>query len=110
MLLQQPGDEAGGQTHQRNRQHEADDQNRRVLACRAGHCQNIIERHRDVSDDDLPGGLGKGLSRRLAAHRSIGVDVFARHRLDGVVLAVAVAQFTPHLPTDPEKQNATDEQ
>ena len=43
---------------------------RSVLARGAGHRQHVVERHRDVGDHDLPGGLREGLARRRPPPRS----------------------------------------
>jgi len=57
--LQQPRDEGRGETHQADRKDEAEDEDRGVVARRPRHRQHIVERHRDVGNDDLPRRLGK---------------------------------------------------
>ena len=47
--------------HQRDGKRQAEYQNHRMLARRACDGQHVVERHRDVSDRDLPYGLAKRL-------------------------------------------------
>ena len=63
--VEQAGDEARGHAHQHDRQAEPEHQRRRVIARGAGHRQHVVERHGDVGDHDLPGGLGEGLARQM---------------------------------------------
>jgi hypothetical protein len=58
--LQHGGDEADRKAHQRDRQREAKDQNDGMLAGGASDREHIVERHRDIGDNDLPGRLGEG--------------------------------------------------
>ena len=58
--------------------------------------------------DDLPGGLAQRLARRCRAVASIVLA--ARQRSRHVVRAASRAQLAPHLPADPEQQNAAGEQ
>ena len=46
-----------------------------MLMRRTGHSQHVVERHRDVSDDDLPGRLHECLASRTARDGAIGVIV-----------------------------------
>ena len=64
--LQQPSNEARRDTHQRNRQSEAENENDWMLPRGTRDSENIVERHRYVSDDDLPSSLGKSFAPRSA--------------------------------------------
>ncbi len=109
MLLQQARDEGRGQAHQRDGKPEAEHQNPRMLARRAGHRQHVVERHRDVGDDDLPGRLREGLARRAGRDLPVAVEVLiGEHFVD--VVGLAVAQLLPHLPAHPQQQDAAGEQ
>ncbi len=65
--VEQPGDEARRHAHQHDRQAEPEHQRERMLARGARHRQHVVERHRDVRQHDLPGGLGEGLARHIRA-------------------------------------------
>jgi hypothetical protein len=82
VLMQQLGDPGGGDAHQDDRQQQAEDQHDGMLAGRAGHGQHIVERHRQVGDQDLHEGLLEGLGLldprlggRIVVHRRGGVDL-----------------------------------
>src|SRR6478736_4371063 len=57
VALEQAGDEARSDPHQRDRQPETEDENDRVFAGGAGHRQHVVEGHGYVRHDDLPRGL-----------------------------------------------------
>ena len=112
VALQQARDERCREAHERNGEHQPEDQNDRMLAGGAGHRENVVERHRDVGDDDLPGGLGEGLARRALCDpaRSVGVRV-GESLLGRVRFGRRGAQLAPHLPAHPQEQDAArDEQ
>ena len=48
-----------------------------MFARGAGHGQHIVERHRHIGDDDLPGRLTEGLARGTSAKRAIRVQIHA---------------------------------
>ncbi|CDX16455.1 hypothetical protein MPLB_160025 [Mesorhizobium sp. ORS 3324] len=112
IFLQQTRDKGSGKAHQGDRQGQADDEHRRVLHGGAGDGEHVVERHGDVGDDDLPGGLRERLARPFAGGRSLLVVIVARQRFGRVALVVgADAQLAPHLPAHPKKQQAArDEQ
>ena len=60
----------GGKSHQGDRQNKAEDHHVGMLACGAGDRKHVVQRHRHVRDDDLPGSLGEGLARRLPRCRN----------------------------------------
>src|ERR1700730_1989823 len=69
--------------------------------------EHIVERHRDIGDNDLPGRLGEGLTGRGSRHCPVSVRTLI-HQGVGRILLVAMryAQLTPYLPTYPNEQNA----
>ncbi len=60
-------------------------------------------------DDDLPGRLGKGLARCASGDGAVCVQAGIGQRLLrlNLVIAMAGAQFAPHLTADPEQEDAT---
>ena len=85
--LQQARDEAWRRCPSARSRGRGRRQHDRVLERRAGHREHVVERHGDVGDDDLPGGLRKGLSRRAAGDVAVRVEVAAGERLlRGVLL------------------------
>ena len=72
-----------------------------MLARGARHRQHVVERHRNVRHDDLPGRLREGLAwnvRIARPERGLGF------------LCAGPAQFAPHFPANPEQQDAAREQ
>src|SRR3546814_6735188 len=69
MALEQPCDQRGAEAHQRDRNHEAEYQDPGVFARRTGYGEHVVERHRNVGDDDLrhrlPVGLGWSAGGRV---------------------------------------------
>lgn len=107
VAVQQPGDEVGGQAHQRDGEGEADDQHLEVVARGAGHGQHVVERHRHVGHHDLGDGLAEGLRRPAGlAVVAAGLAVLQRRGLGGVV----GADLAPQLPAHPQQQDAAGEQ
>ncbi|CDX22849.1 hypothetical protein MPLSOD_100114 [Mesorhizobium sp. SOD10] len=112
ICVQEACDKGSGKTHQRDRKGQPDDQDGRMLHSGAGDGQNVVERHRNVGDDDLPGGLREGLARALAGDGTVLVVIAVRQRFGRVALVVVTdAQLAPHFPAHPQKQKtAGDEQ
>jgi hypothetical protein len=108
VAVQQPGDEVGGQAHQRDGEGEADDQHLQVVARRAGHGQHVVQRHRHIGQHDLGDGLAERLGRSALAVAAAGGRraVLQRRGLGGVV----GAQLAPQLPAHPQQQDAAGEQ
>ncbi|MCY1239654.1 hypothetical protein D9M72_524640 [compost metagenome] len=100
ITVEQPGDETGRHAHHRNRKRKADNQDRRMFAGGACDGQHVVERHRDVGDDDLDGRLHEGLLGRVAASAAFACRVSC----------LLLADFAPHLPADPQQQNTAGEQ
>ena len=68
-----------------------------MIACRSRHRKNIVERHGNIRDYDLPSRLRECFAWCVA--------VSCRQR--GLCcLVVRTTQLTPHLPTDPKQQNS----
>src|SRR5262245_40686856 len=65
MILQQASNEARRDAHQPNRQCKAEYQNDRMLPRGTGDSENIAERHRYVSDADLPGITDERFARHM---------------------------------------------
>src|SRR5262249_31694817 len=86
MILQQASNEARRDAHQSNRQCKTEYQNDWMLPCGTGDSENIVERHRYVSDDDLPGSLDESFARDMCGNRSVGVDIITRQCLGGPLL------------------------
>ena len=87
---------------------EAEGQDVGMLARRAGHREHVVEGHRHVGDDDLPGGLGEGLARNASGNGAVLIDVPTLESLLGRMLLglMAGAQLAPHLPAHPQQQDA----
>jgi hypothetical protein len=86
--------------HQDDGQQQADDQDGRVVLGGASNGEDVVERHRDVGDHDLPD---------RSAYRSApdGSAYLGIHRLVGRHLVSAVrAQLPVHFPADPQQQDA----
>ena len=82
-----------------------------MFAGGTGNGQNIVERHRHIGDDDLPGGLGKGLAPGATGYFTIGIEVRGAHRFQRFhALFAGFSQLAPHLPAHPEQQDAADQQ
>ena len=84
-----------------------------MLARRAGHGQHIVQRHGQVGQQDLEQRLAQGL--RLGRVGGCAADLHPRRRLQrgfalGAFLAALGAQVAPHLPADPEQQDAAGHQ
>ena len=73
-----------------------------MLARRAGDREHIVEAHADVGHRDRPGGGGEAL-RGLEPRMLVALDLGRPPRMR------AFAQFAPHLPRDPDQQQAADE-
>lgn len=71
-----------------------------MLTRRTGDREHVVERHRHVGDNDLPCSLGQRLGR--------GTFRLAVRSHD--MLFMPGAQLTPHLPADPQQQEAAREQ
>src|SRR5262249_2213136 len=98
MILQQASNEARRDAHQSNRQCKAEYQNDRMLPRGTGDSENIVERHRYVSDDDLPGSLDESFARDMCGNRSIGVDIITcQCRGSLLPLFDGCPQLSPHL-------------
>jgi hypothetical protein len=110
MLLQEVRDVAGGKAHQRDREHETEDQDVGMLARRTRDCEHIVERHRDVGDEDLPGRLAERLLRGAATNRGGAVRVDVEVAEFASRLRHRVPQLPPHLPANPQQQNAAGKQ
>src|SRR5262249_17886067 len=67
--------------HQPDRQCKTEYQNDRMLPRGTRDSENIVERHRHVSEDDLPGSLGEGFARDMCGNRSVGIDIVTRQCL-----------------------------
>ncbi len=81
----------------------------------AGACdrEHVVERHGNVGDHDLPGGLREGLARPAtsAGDGAVGINVFDRDRLHRIDLdGMRRRKLAPHLPAYPEQQYAAGEQ
>src|SRR5215472_18435865 len=73
--------------------------------------ENIVERHRHVGDDDLPGSLDESFARDMCGDRSVGVDIITRQCLGGLLFLLdRCAELSPHLPAYPEEEKAPGEQ
>ena len=73
--------------------------------------ENIVERHRYVSDDDLSGGLGESFTRDACGNHSVGIDIIACQRLRRLPpFFDRRTQLPPHLPGHPEEEKASGEQ
>src|SRR3546814_622136 len=73
-----------------------------MLALRARDREHIVEAHADIGDRDRPGRGGEAL-RGLQARMLVALDLGRAARMAGF------AQLAPHLPRDPDQQQATDE-
>src|SRR5690606_5660150 len=91
---------------------KARDQNPRVFVGGARNRENVVERHGNVSDQNLQDGLTQGLLRAIATRdRTVGVEVSILERFFGVLdIVVRNAQLAPHLPAYPEQENAAGKQ
>jgi hypothetical protein len=79
-----------------------------MLACRARNRENVVEGHRYVGDDDLPGSLGESFRPRPCSDTAILVEIgVCQGLLRGSLLVMARAQLAPHLPAHPEQQDST---
>src|SRR5262245_50909835 len=111
MILQQASNEARRDAHQPDRQCKTEYQNDRMLPRGTRDGENIVERHRHVSDDDLPGSLGESFARDMCGNRSVGIDIITRQCLGGPLLLLdRGVQLSPHLPAYPEEEKAPSEQ
>ena len=63
----------GGQAHQGDRQDQAEHQQGGVIARRAGHGQDVVERHREVGQHDLHQGGAEALGGGLASFDAGGL-------------------------------------
>ncbi len=72
--------------------------------------EHVVQRHRDVGDDDLGDGLAQCLLRgdRMAGDHAVAVEILAFDRF--LVVAVWRAQLAPHLPAHPQQQDAAGKQ
>src|SRR5438128_9116999 len=110
MVLQQASNETRRDAHQPNRQCKTEYQNDRMLPRGTGDSENIVERHRYVSDDDLRGSLDESFARDMCGNCSIGVDIITCQCLGGLLpLLDRCAQLSPHLPAYPEEEKAPGE-
>src|SRR5262249_3159318 len=111
MILQQASNEARRDAHQPDRQCKTEYQNDRMLPRGTCDSENIVERHRHVSDDDLPGSLGERFAGDMCGNRSVGIDIIACQCLGGLLLLLnRCAELSPHLPAYPEEEKAPGEQ
>jgi hypothetical protein len=78
-----------------------------------GDGQHVVQRHGQVGDQDLQQGLTHGLGRRgalrVGAYGHTGGGLEGGLAL-GRLLAALLAQFAPHLPADPQQEQAAGEQ
>src|SRR5262245_3589337 len=77
MLFQNARDEVGGEAHQRDRECEAEYHDHRMLARRACHGENVVERHRHVGKRDLP----YRLTQRLLTRQGVDSDRPGRRKI-----------------------------
>jgi hypothetical protein len=112
VFMQQAGNKSRGDAHQEDRQAETKNEDNRVLACGARYGQHVVERHREVSNDDLSCCLSQRLARGIAGDGTISVDIKSGQGFDSLFLLLVGgrAKLTPHLPAHPEQQNAAREQ
>src|ERR1700747_1878844 len=110
--MQQVGNKSRGDAHQENRQAETKNEDNRVLACGARYRQHVVERYREVGDDDLSCCLSQRLAMGIAGDGAISVDIKSGQGLDSLILLLVGgrAKLTPHLPAHPEQQNAARKQ
>src|SRR6185369_12892877 len=107
VLFQEARDEVGGEPHQRDGEGQAEYQNHRMLARRARDGEHVVERHRDVSDRDLPYGLAQ---RLLMARSGRRIDRARGRKTLQFRLMMRHLQLAPHLPAYPKQENAAGEQ
>src|SRR5215831_13537065 len=66
MLVEQSCNESRSGTHQYDRKQEAKDKRGRMIACGPRHRKDVVERHGNVRDHDLPSCLCERLASYLA--------------------------------------------
>ena len=116
VLGQQLGDEGRGEAHQRDGQDQAEDHDPGMFMRGTGNGQHIVQRHGDIGDHDLKQGRAEGLALDTQRFRRRTVAVMGGQgslQLGlglGLVVGALLLQFTPHLPADPQQQDAAGEQ
>ena len=103
--MEQLGDKIRGESHQRDRKDQAEDQKAVMTLGGTTDGEHIVQRHRHIRHDDQHESLahGGGLLLRAAGHPGTGVVA----RISG---HAATADFTPHAPANPEQEEAPGEQ
>jgi hypothetical protein len=106
-MLQKARNKRSGRAHHRNGKHQAENQNHWMLACRPCDGQDVVERHGNVSHDDLRSRLDEcfpGPSFGIYSCNCSGSLLRFYGPCGGTV------QLSPHFPAYPQQQNPAREQ